>query len=84
MTYRMHSRQCPQCLAWLDAATAVEDGTPKPDPGDLTVCFRCGCLLRFGDEMNLRILRSGDLAMLHPEERSMLLALRARILGGAR
>lgn len=38
---------CPNCSKVLDDATAVHSDTPKPEPGDLSVCIYCGTMLRF-------------------------------------
>ncbi len=39
-------RCCPFCGRLLDAATSLEH-VDAPKPGDFTVCFDCGALLRF-------------------------------------
>jgi hypothetical protein len=46
---------CPSCGDILDAATSVE-GDARPEPGDLTICFRCGHLMAFGKGLALREL----------------------------
>ena len=43
---------CPTCGKILDAVSA-EDGTGSPEPGDITVCFYCGEILNFSDDMIL-------------------------------
>jgi hypothetical protein len=38
---------CPHCNYELTAATPHDGGPDKPRPGDWSVCFSCGGLLRF-------------------------------------
>lgn len=40
--------KCPGCNERVDGATAI-DAKTSPKPGDLSVCFHCGCLLQFTD-----------------------------------
>lgn len=42
---------CPACQTMLDSATSLRDKKDKPDKHTLTVCFSCGELLRFDNDM---------------------------------
>lgn len=48
------------------------DHNHPPRPGDLTVCFGCGHLLTFTDDMALRELPREELAELPTEKRNLL------------
>ena len=41
---------------------------PQPSPGDLCVCFGCGCGLEFGPALELLPLRAAVIAALDPDE----------------
>lgn len=34
--------KCPFCGSLNDRVTYVGEGDPAPDPGDTSICFRCG------------------------------------------
>jgi len=55
---------CPGCGAPNDTASA-EDGAPKP--GDFSVCFECGCVLRFGEDLVTRAATAEDWAEAPPQ-----------------
>lgn len=39
----------PKCRKKLDGWTATDKGGASPQPGDLSVCAYCGCVLEFVD-----------------------------------
>jgi|GEM_PF-5120598 len=43
----LRGKSCPTCKAVLDAAAAGDGSDKEPQPGDVTVCFRCGAVLQF-------------------------------------
>lgn len=45
-------QKCPQCSAELNAATVIEDPDLSASPGDFTVCFYCGEILRFDAQLH--------------------------------
>jgi hypothetical protein len=53
---------CPSCGKTLDGATSCSqpDKAIKPDPGDVTICFYCHAYLRFGTELDLRLLDADE------------------------
>jgi hypothetical protein len=62
---------CPTCGYQVDAATLVQKLLPQPQvkrprPGDFSVCFSCGEMLRFTDAMTLRICDLNDMVGLTP------------------
>ena len=44
---------CPTCKRILNRASAEKMAIPEP--GDVTLCFRCGEILIFADNMHLRL-----------------------------
>lgn len=43
---------CPNCKRKLDAVTGV-DHEEQPQPNDVSVCFYCGAINQFNDELEL-------------------------------
>lgn len=62
---------CPTCRVPLDAAMA-HDELAHPEPGDLAVCFHCGCLLQFHTDLRLHELPGAVFASLDEETRATL------------
>lgn len=55
LTARSIDDSCPMCGAHLDAHTdALNPLDPDPVPGDVSVCFYCAGILKFGDDLRLR------------------------------
>ena len=52
MKEKVKGSNCPKCNKFLDAVTA-EDGVKSPIPGDLSICFYCGELLIFNNNIEL-------------------------------
>lgn len=52
---------CPRCKTENDAATCIGDDTARPKPGDVWICFRCGLIAIFGDDMLPRSARRDEL-----------------------
>jgi hypothetical protein len=52
---------CLECGVLLDGACVVNNETRKPEPGDVSVCIRCGHLAVFGDDMQLRQLNDAEI-----------------------
>lgn len=48
--------QCLKCKTKLEATTAVRSKTPGPTPGALSICWYCGALSMFDQDLNLREL----------------------------
>lgn len=70
---------CPQCSKILDAATSAKgDSLVTPAEGDLSVCFYCGTLLKFGWE-GMEYIEEKDLQAIHPDDRRLLEKLREQI-----
>lgn len=46
---------CTACGTPLDRATGV-DTDDNPNPGDVTICFRCGHIMAFATDLTMREL----------------------------
>jgi hypothetical protein len=56
MTTRLPIDPCVECGKPLDAATFLMDDKVKPNPGDISICFYCGHMTVFTDDMHRREL----------------------------
>lgn len=61
-TTHLDPTPCPSCGKKLDAATAVSEAA-RPKDGDLTVCFYCGSILVFGENLSLSVAKIDDGAL---------------------
>jgi hypothetical protein len=57
----MKATDCPNCGKKLDAATCVTDDGARPSPDDLTICFYCGHLMAFADDLSFRKLTDDEM-----------------------
>lgn len=81
---RLPESACPTCGHKLDAVSQVAEtgalalDAPDPKPGDVSVCIRCGSLLRFGLGQTLHKLTDTEfLALARPEKAALEAAQRA-------
>lgn len=56
--------QCLKCRTKLEATTAVKSGPPGPTPGALSICWYCGALAVFDEDLQLRELTADERATL--------------------
>lgn len=62
-TAKLEPHQCPACGYAMDAATNAEPGVDiTPSPGSASICFRCGALAIYTDELQLRAPAAEELA----------------------
>jgi hypothetical protein len=85
LTVRTPDNPCPSCGSELNAATGPA-GLP-PDPGDISVCYDCGEILTFNDDLTSRKLTAREMIDLQrglewPLVERMALKVRARIAAG--
>lgn len=64
--FRMPPRMCPHCGEVLDAAAPL-DTDARPEPGDLSLCARCGGLVEFGSQLELLIPSDATIAELQQD-----------------
>lgn len=64
MSVSVRPSNCPTCGTRLEAATFVGDDNRAPEPGDVTICIGCTAILRFTEDLSLRILPADELVAL--------------------
>jgi hypothetical protein len=73
-------RKCPTCDKRIDADTCLNDEGAAPQPGNASICAECGELLVFKEDLSLRQMSLEEELELPDDIRSMLIALRSKIL----
>lgn len=73
-----HVDVCPACGRPIEMATGIGEGV-VPEPGAFSVCFECGEISRFTDDLTLRLMKRGELRELPPDRRRWVLSVRADI-----
>jgi hypothetical protein len=63
---------CPSCGSRANAATGV-DHEKKPKPEDFSICFACGAINQFDQQLILRTCSQEVLDKLEPSDREKLL-----------
>ena len=58
---------CPVCRARFNVVSSVT-GKPIPQSGDITLCYNCGAMLIFNDDLYVRIMNEEELKGLNEEE----------------
>lgn len=75
--HRVRSFACLHCGKILDAASGVDDDDMPPKPGDVSICFYCGNIAVFGDNLLLRQPTDKEIIAL-AGDRQLLAVQRAR------
>lgn len=68
---------CPTCGVLLNKATPVGH-EQRPGPGDVTICFQCGEILLYGENLELKIPDLNDWNNLRQCPKEFLHALEAQ------
>jgi hypothetical protein len=78
LTTIVKKSSCPTCGKVFDSATCAT-GNEAPKPGDVTVCFGCGMILVFTEDMGVRPMTPSERAdfRLSPAWPEMVKAQRA-------
>lgn len=79
-TSRTKKSECPQCGCTLDAATPMKGGG-KPKKDDLTMCYKCGTILCFKEDLSTRKATDTDLMDIEPEDMQTLNKVQKMIRG---
>ena len=70
---------CPKCGDILDAAMhAFRDATPEP--GDITVCLKCGYVMAFSKKLRLRELTKAERRLTANDPKISFLEINRRIV----
>jgi hypothetical protein len=64
---------CPQCGKRFDRASSVINDHARPSPGDFSLCIACGTVLRFTDDLSVRLATHDEVAALDPIHRAQVL-----------
>jgi hypothetical protein len=68
-TLEKKSKNCPTCNYLHDDHTCLNDDDQKPTKDDLTICFNCGELLIFVDDLyNKRIVTEQETEEMYLDE----------------
>lgn len=60
-SHRMPPAECVNCQTRMDACTALTgDPNVKPQPGQLSVCGFCGCVMKWGQNLQLEAMDDDD------------------------
>lgn len=54
----MKENRCPECNGKTDAATSIE-GDYKPSGGDISLCFHCGAINQFSNDLSIVPIEAG-------------------------
>jgi hypothetical protein len=68
--------KCPSCKTELDEATCITDENARPEAGDISICFSCGEINQFDNDLNLVILPSSKLTRIrleNPEDYELIM-----------
>jgi len=71
---------CPGCDRNLDAATWVESGPVVPVRGDISVCFYCGEVSVFNEDLRLRPITELEIEMIPLDILSRIQRIRAEAI----
>jgi len=76
---RVPESRCPSCFKLGDAATEIRNQLVQPQPGDFSICWNCGALLRF--DADLTTVLAADMSELTDEQRREVERAQASIRG---
>lgn len=78
-TSRLPVSQCPTCETRLDAAS---HSVAAPQPGDFSICIKCGALLQFRPDLIVRLASPKaleELRTMQPEDYATICQLQEKI-----
>jgi len=58
---RYDLQYCPSCKHELDAATSADDSPRELKKGDFSLCMYCGEILRFEENLKLKVANQDDM-----------------------
>lgn len=68
--------ECPNCKRKLDAQTCVTEEGATPNAGDIAICFYCGEINQYDDDLNLEVLPTSKLKRIkleNPEDYEVIM-----------
>lgn len=91
LTEHIIELRCPKCGDQHDRASNFTDfdeamgfDPQPPKPGDLNVCFNCGSLAAYTQELELVLLTEPELESLTPRQKARLKKMQKLIKGRGR
>ena len=63
---------CPVCHYEMDRTTALTGDDHTPSPGDITLCLKCGEIMRFDENLIMEAATLADLLDCTAEQSDML------------
>jgi len=75
----MEENICPVCGHKLD--TCVEDEKAKPENGDITLCFYCGELLIFSEDLKIKSITEEQFKLLDDDLKDAINYVKSIIYG---
>lgn len=80
--HKLPNNVCPGCGHTLNACISEDkDHCDKPISGDITLCFCCGTILSFGEDMELVIVTNEDINHFPTEVKHQVLTAQMRLRG---
>lgn len=71
---RLPKTSCPACGYVMDDATAADGSNVWPEPGDFSLCLRCGEVLVYNGQMTVRRATNAEINELEPAHRAELIS----------
>jgi hypothetical protein len=81
-SYRKVECPCPGCGEFQDGCTAIQPGCPPPEPGNISICWKCAEICIFTEIQTLRKVTKEEWDSFSDEERSFLIKLQKSIQKG--
>lgn len=70
---------CPECGNILNAATAITNINVKPKCNDISICYKCGTILKFNKQLHLIKATEKDLEQISTSDLSVLMQIKDEI-----
>ena len=64
--------KCPDCGSKFNRSEHIRHNNAEPDPGDISICFCCGAVNLFDQDMNLEQCPDDELDRLDELDRSQV------------
>lgn len=75
MSYKLQMQACLACGHKMNLHAQVAESGDKdaqPEPDDITLCIRCGCVMAYDDELHFRHLTPEEHDVIRQDERVQL------------
>jgi hypothetical protein len=70
---------CPTCNSKLNAASSISGEDISPEPFDITVCYYCGEILEFAEDLLVKVITSTSKKSLPYEQLADITAVSNRL-----